>query len=73
MMKVAKAVKSGPLANPRVKGENLNQCVKENVLQFQIFPAIFPLSISAVPCVAQRVPPHVDRRIEGLVDKKALK
>ena len=66
-------MKSGPLADPRVKGENLNQRAEDSVLQFQIFAAVFPFSISAVSCVAQRVPPHVDRCIEGLVDKKTLK
>ena len=70
---MTEAVKGSPLTNPRVKSENLNQRVEENILQFQIFAAIFPLSIPAVPCVAQRIPPHMNRGIQRLAGKKAFK
>ena len=70
---MTEAMKSGALTNPRIKGENLNQRAEENVLQFQVFAAVFPLSVPAVPRVAKRVPPHVDRCVERLIEEETLK
>jgi hypothetical protein len=71
-MKITQAMKSGSLTNPRINCKNLGQSSKEYILQFQVLAATFSASMTAGPRVAQGIPPHVNRSIEGFVGKESF-
>ena len=73
MMKMAQPMERGTLANPRINRQNFGKGLKVGVLQLQVLASALSLSILAVPRIAERIPPRVNRGIQRLAGKKAFK
>ena len=69
---MTKSVECSRLASLRVQRKNFGQCLEHGVLQLQIFAASLSLLVFGVPVIAKRVPPHVDRSIEGFSREKTF-
>src|SRR5579864_4803271 len=72
VMQVSKPVERIALAARRVQFEDSRQRLKHYILHRLILSALGSRSISAMPVVAKRVPPHVGGRIERLNRKQLL-
>ena len=73
MMKMAQPMERGTLTNPGINRQNSGEGLKVDVLQLQVLASALPLSIPAVPRIAERIPPHVNRGILWLAGKEAFK
>src|ERR1700733_15400442 len=73
MMKMSQTVQGRGLTGVRVDPEDLGECLKIRILQLQILAAPFANPISAMPVVAQGIPPHVDGRVERVLREEPPK
>ena len=73
MMKMAQPMQRGTLTNPGINRQNLGKGLKVAVLQLQVLASALSLSIPAMPRIAKGIPPHVNRGIQRLAGKKAIK
>jgi hypothetical protein len=72
-MKMSQTVQGRGLTGVRVDPEDLGECLKIRILQLQILAAPFANPISAMPVVAQGIPPHVDGRVERVLREEPPK
>ncbi len=63
-MQMTQAVKGCVLTRVRLDRKHLGERLKIHLLQFRVLATSFPTSIPAVPVIAERVPPHLDRTFQ---------